>query len=767
MDTVSIYQKYYTVRNVTEVLRTLTPHLESIESSLKAARQGARVSLRLQRDILEILAEFIQICTIYAKIKKDSKSVVGVAKMVLKAAARYDGNISVILDKIGRISKRMDSTKISEVHESSLMTESDRIRIEHSKKIKDHFLPSDRKLSAQPWVAAQEEHRKRFKNGTGAWLSELDEFCSWRDIHESCMQPVLCLSAAEGRGKSHLVSEVIDDLIWRYDNSDLLSPPVSVAYFYFEKTRRPNMSTDKTQSGFNFHEALSAVIWQFTENDAAYQNFVYSKVRKGPVSSVDLWTRLILGFKPNLVKTSPSKTFFIILDGVNQCVTDSDQDPKKILQQLIGTISSLEEDGLRIRILFSCGEEFLNDFESDDNENLTEVNIRRYNDCDIRMFINAKLDGICARFQNNSETLQWREKQENIIFTQVDGDFVLVNLLFNTIGTGAERDEVDTIIDNQLSRSIVIKHQLERLEKTLNKRHIDDLNELLAWVVYMYDWPTVEVASGILRFKSGRKSVQDLSQQITKLYSQIFDIEDDLVVANNAMDYFTELDASGHSPVPNSSSKEAIPESEINLVQGFVKNLCGTQVFDRFGFQQHFDGLRSANAPASKQLIQCNFGDAHRRIASVCLQSIVAPHGNTNRVESLDAYTVEYLFRHLKQLQPGQERREEVIRNLGLLIAEDHVIVRWLKAIVDFDVDLSNEWLSGLDKFAHWFDQHNTDNKAGKSEHESEDGVNNRMSDDLLALIRKVLARRWLYEDEWGVDEALKMVLVFYRQVSQ
>lgn len=171
-----------------------------------------------------------------------------------------------------------------------------------------------------------------------------------------------------------------------------------------------------------------------------------------------------------------------------------------------------------------------------------------------------------------------------------------MNLLFDTIGKEAEKDEVDEIINNQLSRSIVMKYQLEKLEKSLNEQQIENLNEMLAWVVYMRRWPTVEELDIILRLQSKQKSSRPLEYQIKKLYGQVFEIEDTFVTAYSTMKYFEDLDERSQAERSNalshlegstpsaSSVKDIIPESEIALVQGIVSNMFTAHMFEKFGF---------------------------------------------------------------------------------------------------------------------------------------------------------------------------------------
>lgn len=117
--------------------------------------------------------------------------------------------------------------------------------------------------------------------------------------------------------------------------------------------------------------------------------------------SIDLWKRLIVGFKPN---KASKKTLFIILDGVDQCAPASSKEtPKSLFMEIIKTMGKFEKSGLQIRILLSCKDDFLDESKDEINGALSKVKIRDCNDGDVRIMISTKMDDVCDRFGNTSE----------------------------------------------------------------------------------------------------------------------------------------------------------------------------------------------------------------------------------------------------------------------------------------------------------------------------------------------------------------------------
>lgn len=759
----SIYRGSFTVRSLRETIGKLQPHLEDIRATLDIEKHGDRLPRRLRSIIIKTLSEFVQICSIYAKVQKDSTSIKGVAKNVAKALVRYDGNMSAHLANIEMFVKESRGVKSDEVYNNVAMTRSDARKAGESTKIKES-LDVDGIISKPPWVAAHREYRARFKRGTGAWLQRRDDFRAWVNVEDAnCKQPVLLLTAPGGHGKSHLVSDVVDFLQSEHLCSHP-SPPVSIAYFYFGIPITAGSSKAKTQHTLCLRDALSAMIWQYTESDAKFQMFASEKVKQVGLSSVELWQRFIETFQAQ--KVSEKKTLFLVLDGVDQCGHDpSGETPASDLLYIIEHMSTLTTPGLQIRLLLSCKDGVFDGPEIQRKDMVATVAISDHNDTDIRLMIKTKMDDICGTLKSDHEITCWREDCEKAIASRIRGNFVELNGLFNTIKRGATQSELIDMINKILDGSSYMEYQLEILEGALSERQIDDLNEILSWTVYMFRWPTIDDIYHILRQKSGKRTDLPLDE-VRSLYGPILQFGDDIVTSYDVMEYFAKLEnrrlnvnafdqlpgRDGDEPTDEEEEEDAlIPHSEILIVQELVKNMCGKEIFDKFKFEEHFGRLQSEKPRGPSRRIQCDLLKAHFMIISGCFQSILAPDENVEHSESLDDYIARYLFRHMKRMQLDQledAQQKVVFSNLARFLKEELAVSRWLNIVKMIG---PSQWLSDL--FEVW-------------ESVPQRKTNNPTLDMLLMPSRRMIAKEWLCEDKWAVDDAFKMMLAFHRKVS-
>ncbi|KAF3009394.1 hypothetical protein E8E14_009068 [Neopestalotiopsis sp. 37M] len=744
-NTVSIYRESFTVRSLRETIGKLRPHLETIRDTLNIEKDGDRLPRRLRSTIIKTLSEFVQICSIYAKVQKDSTSIKGVAKNVAKALVRYDGNMSAHLANIEMFVEESRGLKSDDVWNNVATTRSDARKAEKRAKIMES-LDVDGIISKPPWIAAHREYRARFKRGTGAWLQRRDDFRAWVNVEDAnCKQPVLLLTAPGGHGKSHLVSDVVDFLESEHLCSHP-SPPVSIAYFYFGIPITAGSSKAQTQQTLCLRDALSAVIWQYAESDAKFQMFAAEKVKQVGLSSVELWQRFIKTFQAQ--KVSEKKTLFLVLDGVDQCGHDpSGEAPADDLRHIIENLSTLTKPALQIRLLLSCKDGVFDGPGIQRKDMLATVAISDHNDTDIRLMIKAKMDDICGTLKSDHENPCWREDCEKAIASRIRGNFVELNGLFNTIKRGATQSEVIDMINKILDGSSYMEYQLKILEEGLSERQIDDLNEILSWTVYMFRWPTIDDIHHILRQKSGKRTNLPLDE-VRNLYGPILQLRDNIVTSYDVMEYFAKLEnrrldvnafdqlpgRDGEDPIDEEEEGALIPHSEILIVQELVKNMCGREIFDKFKFEDHFGRLQSEKLRGPSRRIQCDMLKAHFMIISGCFRSILVSDENVEHSQSLDDYIARYLFRHMKRMQLSQledAQQKVVFSNLARFLTEE---LAWLS-------DLFEVWESVPQR-----------------------KVNNPTLDMLLMPSRRMIAKQWLCEDKWPVDDAFKMILAFYRK---
>ncbi|KAB2569881.1 hypothetical protein DBV05_g11467 [Lasiodiplodia theobromae] len=657
VDTAITFRQFYRVRSIRDVVEGLSVHLKDVEDTMNVHKlTPGGISQDLLDTCLQILRAFLDICTAYANVKKDSKKFTGTIKMVAKAGIKYDQGITDSLKTIEGLATRVGRLKENDVWKGNVENISSRVQSNNRNTISEVMCRHDKDIWKTWTTAAHNEHRERFTPQVGAWIETDEKLLTWAKLEERIATPTIILESPEGHGKSFICSEIIAQLA---SKDKPLSPKskVSVAYFYFKPTGTSTQS--KSEMKISLHEALMAVAWQLSQDDVSYQGFLADLCRNQqnhPTSAKDLWRNWIADYKP---QNGSSKSIFIILDGIDQSAWKTGGD-REALQDILHNINAYADNGLSIRLLLSCQESFHRNLGDRWKEVSVQIDLRIHLSKDVSAFIEQKMDYVCRHF-DETDAKAWREKHESNLRSLRNCKLASLNTVFEAIGEESDSNKVSRIIGEALSNlrnyQLGIKKQVRKLNQNLDPAEIEDLNEMIACIVLMEQWPTLTQIQDILQLRAGnevKKSTETLENQI-KSYGRLLEVSDGVVSSADTMYYFQEHDTKQNPELPedfdsaleldssfrrlfrsprdqqkdvigNTESKRStqepterpnqranqesnqeqqmvgnnnrgkVDEKEVAIVERLLLATCGEDLYKRFGFDSFFDHLRNNTA---------------------------------------------------------------------------------------------------------------------------------------------------------------------------
>jgi tetratricopeptide (TPR) repeat protein/flagellar motor protein MotB len=562
-------------------------------------------------------------------------------------------------------------------------------------------------------------HSIGFARQTGGWLKDNSKFTAWAGT-ETTEHPILCISGAEGYGKSYLVASIIRYLRKRYPQGSQDPARTSVAYYFFQE--------DKELQSLN--NALRALVWQIVLNDVAYQKDA-AAVCKDPdnlSTNDDLWDRLFADFMDT------AATFFIVLDGIDRINSEERRSFLRILKS--ATSKTEQQRQLRFRFLIAGRPKSLQEIEVD---SMSIINLRTENHEDIMTFVAEKVEDIEVLKGDSDQMQTLRQKVFEAVTTGADGDFVKTGMTLEEISTKDKPSEIEKVLEHAGEpRAEVIKKQIKRLQNELKETEIQDLNVLLAWVTQARRSLTISELDMILYRRNGERSF-NFEQKLRDRYSVLFRISEK-----------NEVDLVSSSIIEHFAEKiTPIVPAEINIVKRFLKSVCDDDLYERFGFEAFFS--QRLERPATTINVDPN--DAEVQIIKGCLDSMFATE--RGKIETLVEYAREFLPEHLASVDlsaPGLSSEDKSKIGTQLLDAfwKDDIIERWWP-IGSFDKLDRDTWLfdeddANVQAVLAWF------RNSTVIKNIDADGLawiktltsNLQPDADLLLPITKLAARRWL-----------------------
>lgn len=685
-----------------------------------------------------------------------------VGSLILESVLMNESKLIELLENLGGLEQKVDSIGdgVSQLVASEKARSKKEILNKQLQKIAESLGLSDLvKDPKEDTLKIQREKINERLPDTGKWLDTVSEYTIWEDRDSSTATSVLLLIGEESFGKSFLTSVIVSKLQAQYRQGERASTRTYVAFYYFQKG-----SEKLSQKALTVEYALKCMSYQLASDDEVYRKDMESLCNSNAfdIRSADfvtLWKYLKLGFSKTDV------TYFLIFDGI-------DQVEKKNVKQLLQIVEKSEEMGqLRLRIMLTGRKSA---FEDESFKLASTISVGDFNKPDIEKYISQELDEMMKTLQGDDiEQMDLRSNIKAKLPQKVGGDFSKVQTAFDAFKQANFVEEISKILDEKvLDRKTYLKKEIEKCNKQLSSHDVEDLNELLAWGVYGLEYLSVAQLKAALLLRHDKTSLQPLENKLKKEYSLFFTVESDDYVINKpeCTELVTEMEDNDDDEedkpdvTSNQEADTQITAAEIKMVDRFILQICGREIYDRFGFPQFFE--RKGSHPA---MIGMRKAQAHLIIVKSCLKLLTSDEDD--RTKSLGSYAIMYLPEHLsyaaKMKSISSADKDIVQTKLLMLLTHDSVIERYWQG----SEEISDWWTNSqaMENVWHWMRDSTEVRKIYAAEDDwfrtsawsEEPGMR------LLKPVVRMMAKRWFQNRNIPVRTTLSWIVEYVKEVSQ
>ena len=626
--------------------------------------------------------------------------------------------------------------------------------------------------STQGVRLAMKKLKERLLEGSSKWLLEDPDYIRWRTM-ESASKALLVLSGAPKTGRSSLLASVDRDFR-KYKHG------VAIAYHSFAgrdvKGPRDNDVNDVTL-------ALKSMALQLAGQNKIYANKIAelkdsdfrTPESEKELDEKQLWDRL--HFSTDL-QSKEDVSIVLMFDGVDVDEL-SERGVQRFLKLLVEKSKSCAKlDHPRLRIL-ATGETTMLQHVQDEHD-FIRFNIVDHNIEDIKLYIEQELCDDEIFQGQHAEMLELQETIRKILPEVAKGSFLVAQQKLARI-----REAVDS--DAYIDEAIMILNQnpaedqgkiaqtiLSDLNATLNAHDIKQLNELLNWAIFGYQWFSIDDLQAVLFLSSGRSPLQPLEKKFKNKYARIFQYDKDRVeVVDSVEDLFRSADyvAPGKAAALDNTDAKitmdlSIRQADVRTVQQFCWDLT-----ERVGIGR-FDFVMANSHNESKGVIHCDRPNAKYRMAELLLKLLNdEPHEKT---KALVKYALMYLHSNLQDVKEaldegklGTLARKTIAKRLVDLLSDFEGIGKFWNTLRsmqdhwagDLEVKTIRAWLTDektLDelepKERRWVRQHTmeTEGIAG-----------------FYKPITLMVGKEWLLNRNWDARDAYEWINSFISMVSK
>ncbi|KAK2880197.1 hypothetical protein FQN49_000471 [Arthroderma sp. PD_2] len=785
-------QKYSKIFDgLSELFERISTFLDRFQIYARAKVVGIKIDAHLRRIIHDLLRSFVRICALSIKLSKHSKVLLalevfsfgsdkGVSAelskletlvqnetkmsiaLILESAKINEGNITAgfsdvkssletVDSKLENIDGQMDNvSSLLERHDlAEKRRDQDGLTRQRREKIKAAL-----KIDKEVWRSHQEEYVSNIVPGTGQWLLNDPQFSAWADS-EAKAAPIIGLKAKEGYGKSYLSSAAIRYLYRLYPPGNQ-NTRMSVAYYFFGGN-----TFNSTEKSVN--TALRSIIWQLTQNDAVYQKNVASACDKPEEfgNSLELWKQLVVNFSP---KTNA--VFYIVLDGIEEL----DSEIGKPLVEVFRDISLMaNESGLMTVRLFITGRPTIfAEAETAPGVSLSTIELGVRNKEDIEKFIEMKMDGMeILKNKEKPEIVELRDLVKAGLTKGSQGDYFQLNYLLTEISKKRRKKEIQEVLEHAgEDREATIGREIDRLNRTLGHEDIQDLVELLGWVMDAKRPPLLKTLEGVLVVKNGESSLMPLEEQIRSKYSSLLEIAeyDTVLLSSKAiLEYFKKQTKQATN---EAITKTELHEAEVSIVKRFLNSVCDKELFDKFGFEEFFKSKLGAKAAS----IRVNMETLKIHNIIVGMEAVESERGE--ELEMLRHSHFYFFQNHLSEVDLALTHPEPKTK-IGSLLIKHFTDEAYLKKWWIDDRMFQRSWWAYHDRHVNtvlkWFKDSAVTRNLSPEMKEWVNGLisNTNPADDLLCHSAKYIAKKWLQTVVWKPKEIFLWLLGYVTKIKE
>lgn len=690
------------------------------------------------------------------------------ATLTLEVALSAKADLTAILGKACETGKKIDDIAIGilDLKEVESKRSIERTRQENLAKIRSKFAIDEKTINASKEVC--KKIWQQCVTGSGNWLRDLDDYKKWSDKANPEASPLLLLTGEAHSGKSSVMSIIAQELKAAHESAGQSNIRAMVAHYFFPLFSR-KADEDKRPAA----TAVKHIAFQLAEQDSAIANTMstfcddkHGEAYFRDTSCKDLWRELKIG------APKQGTIYFIIVDGLDGLFEGHDEAANHFLDifETLQGQASASTDGARVRVIASGRSD---NFQRESLQLAPNIEIEKYNGPDITSYIYEELRKSSLLQGDEEEPKRLRTKVHDRLFTEAKGNFLKVQTALGKIKDLIMSDGSEAEMDNILNESNqdkmkISENVVSELEASLKPQSIEELNELLIWIVYgleYFDANELEAAR-FLRF--GTASLQKLEDKLKGKYSKLFYMHYSYFVLSPNIEPLVIKDRKRPrvgEDAPKISLNITVTNADITTVQNFLWNLFQKSMVDKF----EFEPLSNQKSHIMRE-IQVNMYDAHLAIVKHALRYLTS--SPDVRTRPIGDYLARRFPLHLDKLSQADgydeilsSDKKEIGDGLFSLFISEEVIERhWesLKPIIwfgeDGTVEILRKWLQDPVATGHlgrldkdWLKTVNTSQRPNR---------------ELLTPLMRKIAYRWLQDRTWDTNDcfgALRRFLMLNR----
>lgn len=397
---------------------------------------------------------------------------------VLLIASDSKESINDIVKRLDHVADQIDVLATAEgTRKSEQMTK------ENQKKITEKLLGST-DIAQKSTTTCNDCWVASMKN-SGEWMNDLPEYQAWVDRRPEA-NPLILVTGEPNTGKSFLSSVMVHQLqSSRGRGTQTTTRTPLVAYHFF-----PKKTEKSTQNPRPAETALKCLAVQIAARDPAYEKKLLALcespawadgTRFKDLSCKELWKSL------SFVVPKRDKTYFIILDGLDQLPGESSGELLDILSGLKTSLESLpDSDRCQLRVLATGTSDT---FPKEKFGDIPNVHVPDYNIAEIGHYVDHQLKERDLLQGKDPETSKLRESIREKLPQLAEGDFfkvrtaiVKINDLVASDGSAAEVESI--LKEAGQSREEIALDVVNAANQALSAKEIDEVNEMLVWGIF-------------------------------------------------------------------------------------------------------------------------------------------------------------------------------------------------------------------------------------------------------------------------------------------
>ncbi|OJJ50039.1 hypothetical protein ASPZODRAFT_139374 [Penicilliopsis zonata CBS 506.65] len=491
-----------------------------------------------------------------------------------KLSERKEGlQSTIILEKILHSEHILDGidTKVDGIRDYVGRRSDEQTRQDELIIIRNRFGMSDDRVLMSHRVFAENAQLATVRS---SWFLEWEAYRKWTCRENQDVRPLLLVTGAQGTGKSVSAASMFLDLKSSLKDDE----QALIAYYTFPPV--PKNCKDNQQP---LESGVKSIGLQLAEQSPVYRRRLLRALRESTTKDTDykrLWKTL------NVWKPADKTTSYLFLDGLDNL---SDSEFNNLMDELTASSDQASPEASYFRIFVTGRRNLLQKY-SRSKLCLDTVEIERFN--------RQEIEGYIEWFLKTKDLLQ-----ENYLDFGELRKSILAGLLRKSYGsfqrTQKRLDKVESLVRSdsrdELSHFLETldrgesgpsESELRDLERILDAKEIEELNELIIWAEFGSRYFGVEQLEAFLFIRSSSPPLRSLRKKIQDRFSLILEERDDGVRLREDMKQWVIMEQSGRLP-PAVTATISVTNAEIEVAQRFFWDLAHHSVMNRFNFDAH------------------------------------------------------------------------------------------------------------------------------------------------------------------------------------